>query len=187
MLGRGFAYFREVNMNYQETLKRLSPKLKAISKKVNRRYSYCDENDFYQEAILYLWTLYEKGETMDKTDSYILQGCYYFMKNYIRKLCKSIDNNSVSLYGNSAETGTLIEETIISEAYVTEIQSIDMYMLLCDTEKNFTNKEKDVFYYQLEGLTTREIGEKIGVSHVMVIKMEKKIREKCSKLKEELV
>lgn len=173
-------------MKYDELLRRLDPKLRAISYKVKRRYSYCDEDDFYQEALLHLWMMSENGELDDKTDSYILQGAYFFLKNYIRKACKSVDNNSVSLHAFIDESGTTIEDTLVSEGYVMEMESVEIYLLLDDSEELFTDREKDVFYYKMEGFTSREIGKKIGVSHVMVGKINNRIREKCSALKEEL-
>ncbi|MCK4852452.1 MAG: sigma-70 family RNA polymerase sigma factor [Candidatus Omnitrophica bacterium] len=174
-------------MEYENLVDRLSPKIKAISRKVNRRYSYCDENDFYQEAILHLWMQFQQGGLREKTDSYILQGCYYFLKNYIRKLCKSVDNNSVSIYSVIDENGLTIEDTIASGAYIAETESVEIYLLLDESEERFTEREKNIFYYQLEGFTTREIGEKIGVSHVMVVKTGSRIRQKCTALREELI
>jgi len=44
-----------------------------------------------------------------------------------------------------------------------------------------TKREKEVFNLGLEGLTTREIGGRLGISHVMVVKLKGKIRDKCEK------
>lgn len=174
-------------MEYEDLINRLSSKLKAISKKVKRRYTYCDEDDFYQEALLHLWLKFQTGELIDKTDSYILQGCFYFLKNYIRKICKGVDVHSASLYSTVDGENHTTLDTIISEAYVTENNSIEIFFFLDDTKQRFTDREKDVFYYRLEGFTTREIGQRIGVSHVAVVKTTNKIRQKCEVLKEEFV
>lgn len=172
-------------MKYEELIENISPKLKAISKKVKVRYTYCDEDDFYQEALLHLWCQFKNNALGDKTDSYILQGCYYFLKNYIRKICKSVDMCSVSLDSPANEEGCAIADSIISEAYVTEDNSIEIFFFMDNAETSFNEREKDVFYYQLEGYTTREIGERIGVSHVAVVKTSTRIREKCRVLKYE--
>jgi RNA polymerase sigma factor (sigma-70 family) len=47
-------------------------------------------------------------------------------------------------------------------------------------------REKVVFRLYLDGLTTRDIGTRLGISHVMVVKIKKKIKEKCYDLKGEL-
>ena len=59
--------------------------------------------------------------------------------------------------------------------------------MLEEAEGLFTDRERDLFYYQLEGYTVREIGEKMGVSHVSVVKAGSKMREKCRILMGELV
>jgi len=51
-------------------------------------------------------------------------------------------------------------------------------------EKELNRKEKEIFFFYLQGWTTREIGERLGISHVSVVQMEKKIREKCKELKD---
>ena len=54
--------------------------------------------------------------------------------------------------------------------------------------KNRLNeREKNILSLYLKGLTTREIGRTLGVSHVMVIKVEKRIIEKFEETKEKTV
>lgn len=173
-------------MEYENLVKRLSPKLRAISRKVKGKYTYCDEDDFYQEALVHLWVLFERGELSDKMDSYILQGCFYFLKNYIRKLLKAVDERSVSLETPVDDGECTIADTLSSGSYSGAADSIGIYFFMDGSEKLFNQREKDIFYYQLEGFTTREIGEMIGVSHVMVVKTANNLRQKCQALKEEL-
>jgi DNA-binding CsgD family transcriptional regulator len=52
-------------------------------------------------------------------------------------------------------------------------------------EKYFTQREKDVLSYFLEGMSMREIGRKIGVSHVMVLKIRNKIKDKYGRFNRE--
>ncbi|MBD3380076.1 MAG: sigma-70 family RNA polymerase sigma factor [Candidatus Omnitrophica bacterium] len=187
---KGFFFIKPkkevVRMSYEDVLAKYSPRIRAISYKVRNRYSYCDEDDFFQEALLDLWLRFENGELEGKTDSYILQGSYFFLKNYIRKICKSVDRNSISMY-TPIEEDITIEDTLVSDSYTKDTGTLEIYLLLDETESMFTEREKNVFFYRLEGYTTREIGDKIGVSHVMVGKITKNIREKCSALKEELM
>ncbi|MDD4956373.1 MAG: sigma-70 family RNA polymerase sigma factor [Candidatus Omnitrophica bacterium] len=173
-------------MKYEEMVTRLKPRLKAISHKVCTRYTYCDSDDFLQEALLHLWLMHGNGSLEDKTESYILQGCYFFLKNYIRKICKSVDANSVSLFALVEDGEYTLGDTLVSDAYIKDTASVEIFLLLDEVDRNFNEREKDVFYYQMEGYTTREIGEKIGISHVMVVKTRSRIKEKCEKLRDEL-
>ena len=50
-----------------------------------------------------------------------------------------------------------------------------------------TRKEKEIVFFYLQGWTTREIGERLGISHVSIVKLEEKIREKCKKLKDSVL
>ena len=172
-------------MSYEEYIVRLAPRIRAISKKVKGRYIYCDEEDFCQEALLHLWEMYGRGELDGKTDSYLLQGCFFFLKNYIRKICKGVERNSVSMYEGLDEHGTTLEEIIESPSYMEATETVEIFFFLDDDEVGFTGREKDIIYYHMEGYTTREIGEKLGVSHVTVVKVEKRIKEKCSGLRED--
>jgi DNA-directed RNA polymerase specialized sigma subunit len=55
--------------------------------------------------------------------------------------------------------------------------------LLADVICNngLTDKEKSLLPFFAQGLTTREIGGRIGISHVSIVKMRKTICEKCRK------
>jgi DNA-directed RNA polymerase specialized sigma subunit len=141
--------FFEANMDFKELVRKISPKLKAITHRLNGRFTFFNDEDLYQEALIYLWVDFNQRKLDDKTDSYILQGCYFHLKNYIR----------------------IIQD---KKALV----SLDA---LVETIRNngLTEREKDIFNLALSGLTTREIGNKLGISHVRVIKLQKKIREKC--------
>lgn len=175
-------------MDFEMLIKKLMPKLKAISRKVNIRYTYCDEDDFMQEALIYMWEAYRRGELNGKTDSYILQGTYYFLKNYVRKKSKALDRASISMNCEIDDTGKKVEDTLTLSENTTGIDgSVEIFMLLEEAEEKFTEKEKEVFYYRIEGYTAREIGSKLGVSHVMVVKIAKSIRVKCRVIREELI
>ncbi len=71
-------------MEFNTLIKRISPKLKGIAFKLKGFVSFLSEEDFYQEAVSYLWSAHKAGTLDDKTDSYILQGCYFHLRNYIR-------------------------------------------------------------------------------------------------------
>lgn len=177
-------------MNFEDLTKRISPKLNAIAHKLNGRYTFFNEDDLYQEALLNLWQKYNKGELSDKTDSYIIQGCFFFLKNYIRKIYKKIDINTIRLEdfiedqdntdNNSFENSFLLEDKTDEEDFVNTKLLTD-YLF-----QQLSERERKILQFCLEGLTKREIGNKLGISHVMVMKIEKRIREKCKEFKKEI-
>ncbi|MDD4202687.1 MAG: sigma-70 family RNA polymerase sigma factor [Candidatus Omnitrophica bacterium] len=172
-------------MSYSELIKCLEPKLKAIAKKVSRKYTYLDKDDFYQEAVIYLWKMWESNEINDNTQSYLLQGCYYFLKNYIRTVSKAIDNNRISI-NSHYDYGEENMFDHISRSYSADSDAVEIFLLCDSVDSVFTDREKDIFYCKLEGYTTREIGIRIGVSHVMVSKIENNMRMKCSGIRKEI-
>jgi DNA-binding NarL/FixJ family response regulator len=55
----------------------------------------------------------------------------------------------------------------------------DKFLTETILNNGLTPKEKKILYFYAQGLTTREIGRRLGVSHVSVVKSTKRIREKC--------
>jgi len=72
---------------FYELLERLDEKLREIA----CRIAACraDQEDLLQEMRIYLWE--RRKELKDKTDSYILRGCYFRAKHYLNR-GKSIDS-----------------------------------------------------------------------------------------------
>jgi DNA-binding CsgD family transcriptional regulator len=52
-------------------------------------------------------------------------------------------------------------------------------------KKYLTQREKEVLSCFLEGMSMREIGRKIGISHVMVLKIRNKIKDKYGRFNRE--
>lgn len=163
-------------MSFENLAKRISPTIKRIAHKMNGHYTFFNDEDLYQEAMLHLWIDYKKGVLGDKTDSYILQGCYYHLKNYIRK---TKDNTIfVSLSSPIGEDGTLMED-ILQLNDIDEQACLDSKIdIEAAEDKYLTKREKQVLCYFMEGMSMREIGRKIGISHVMVLKIRNKIKDK---------
>ncbi len=169
-------------MSFNEILKRVSPILKRITYKLDGRYSFLSDNDLFQEAVIHLWEDYNSGKLDNKTDSYILQGCYFYLRNYLRKV--GTNKVLISLDGVAQN-----EERGYDELLVLKDQKAEDYpdclnnKMLVEAIMNngLTGREKEILFFFRDGLTTREIGKKIGVSHVRVVKLMKIIREKCRK------
>ncbi len=174
-------------MCFEELTKRLRPKLKAIAKSLNNRYSAFDDEDLYQEAVIHLWGKCSSGEFDDKTNSFILQGCYFFLKNHIRKIYKKIDHNSLSLNNALNDEGSSFENILSCPKNGQRLDDIESSLLAENIYKFLTHREREIFSLSLKDLSTREIGKKLRISHVMVIKIRKGIRNKCQPLMEEII
>ena len=170
-----------MKMYFEEIVKRLSPTLRRITYKLNGHFSFFDDDDLFQEALEHLWIAFQEGKLSDKTDSYILQGCYFHLKNYLRK---TIDKASLtSLNELIDEEGGSLEYLLISknESFPDDLNTT----LLVEAAKTngLTEKETEVLSLALDDFTVREIGSRLGISHVMVIKLKRKIQNKCETMK----
>lgn len=167
-------------MSFEALLLRLSPTLKRITRRLNGHFSFMDDQDLFQEAVLHLWTCFTSGELNDKTDSYVLQGCYYHLKNHIRKARDG--ETLLSLSGMSEDDGANLEE-ILSAGHISLHDKVEGDLQIAAiVESGVSEREKDVLLFSLEGMTTREIGLRLGVSHVSVVKTRNKLRERYEKL-----
>lgn len=170
--------------DFERLMTRLTPTIRRIGHRLNGRFTFFNDDDLCQEALTHLWVMFQKGTLNDKTDSYILQGCYFHLKNYIRT---SVDKASfISFESPIDEDGTMPEELIASRN-PSSAEELEDKILQEEMRKNGLNEcELKIINMCAEGLTTREIGKRLGVSHVAVIKLRKKIREKCERLKKEI-
>jgi RNA polymerase sigma factor (sigma-70 family) len=169
-------------MSFEELHQKLSPTIKRIAYRLNGHYRSFNHDDLYQEATIHLWSNFLKGKLSDKTDSYILQGCYFHLKNYIRKVNERSNIISINTVLNTDENVTI--EDILGKYWVSEDCREDLHnKLLAESIGNngFSPKEKRLLTYFSQGLTTRDIGKRMGVSHVSVVKMMQKIRVKSQK------
>lgn len=169
-------------MTFEELIERISPKLKGIVYKIHTpAYSFSKE-DLYQEAILQLWVDHNEGKLSDKTDSYVLQSCYFYLKNYMRTHQDKTTLMSVNTPIN--EEGTQLQEILSLKEEILDDEEHNIDNLMEKVFKNrLSRKEKEIAFFYLQGWTTREIGQRLGVSHVSIVKLEEKIREKCKKSK----
>jgi len=175
MLNEGFFI-----MDFEELRDKLDSKLKAITYKLDYRYSAFGKDDLYQEALLYLWRLYDKDILNDKTDGYILKGCFLHLKNYIRKMYKAIDKNSISIYEDNINNKGISFENILTKYPDVNKPERIKSLIVADNLKNILNpREERVFSLRAKGFTVREISRELGVSHVMIVKINKRARNKC--------
>jgi RNA polymerase sigma factor (sigma-70 family) len=167
-------------MSFDVLIKRISPTLRRITQKLNGHFTFMDHDDLFQEAMLHLWVDFQNDQLNDKTDSYLLQGCFYHLKNYIRKVQDSA--TLVSLSSVADEEAVRLEE-ILEADDIAAFDYVDGKMQVESLlETDMSQRERDVLAYSMEGMTTREIGGKLGISHVAVVKVRNRIKERWERL-----
>lgn len=167
-------------MTFEELVKKISPKLKAIAYRLNGNFAFFNHEDLFQEALLHLWSDFNLNKLNDKTESYILQGCYFHLKNYIRT--SKDKRGTVSLDALIGENQDRLENFLPLSDYQAYLDDLNNRAVVEAIRNNgLTKREKYIFNLTLSGLTTRQIGERLGISHVSVVKMQQRIRCKCRK------
>lgn len=175
----------KIDTCFEHLIKRISPTLKRITYRLNGHFTFFNEDDLYQEALICLWNDFKLGNLFDKTDSYILQGCFFHLKNYIRKTQDKAKLVSIDALVNNEDRS--LEEMLSLEAPAQAFERLDSKMLLERINSfSLTQREKDVLSLCMQGLTVREMGKRLGVSHVMIVKLKNRIQDKCSNLREEI-
>lgn len=171
---KGLFYF--MDKKFEEMLRKYSPTLRRITHKLNGHFTFFDEDDLFQEALWHLWLASKDGSLNDKTDSYVLQGCYFHLKNYIRKTMDKVRLTSINLPID--EDGSTIEDTLAANNH--EIEDAADEALIAEALNNggLSEREAKVLSLLLSGMTVREVGGRIGISHVMVMKIKKSIKNK---------
>ena len=168
-------------MSFENLVHKISPKLKGITHRLNGHFTFFNEDDLYQEAMVHLWTDFQQGKLADKTDSYVLQGCYFYLKNYIRKTQDKASLVRLYTLNEDGEEADL-EQWISLRTPQSDFEELRDRIFLEDIQdENWAAREKEILALSLDGFTTREIGQRLGISHVMVIKLKNKIKEKCQK------
>ena len=170
-------------MGFEQLVKKISPTLKRITYRLKGRFCAFDHDDLFQEALIRLWEDFGLGKLADKTDSYILQGCYFHLKNFIRKNYPKASMLSLeSVVNEDGQAGDEMGRRFRIKHEDSLFDDVHCKMLLEAIQNNgLTKREKEVFSLGLEGLTTREIGSRLGISHVRVVKLRKTMKEKCKK------
>ena len=169
-------------MKFEELHQKLSPTIKRIAYRLNGHYRSFNHDDLYQEATIHLWSNFLKGKLGDKTDSYILQGCYFHLKNYIRKVNERSNVVSINAALSANEEATL--EDVLGQSWACpdcRDQLHNKFLTQSIRNNGFNLKEKRLLDYFSQGLTTRDIGKRMGISHVSVVKLKQKIRIKAQK------
>jgi len=128
---------------------------------------------------LHLWIRYKNNELDDKNDNYILQSCVFHLKNYLRKnRDKAV---VVSLDEPIDEDGTPLRETLADNSEGLKASLEDELLIESIKSNGLTKREQQVLTLSLEGFTVREVGRRLGISHVRVVQIKNRIRSKCER------
>jgi len=167
-------------MDFRILLEKITPALRYIARR-NLLYGFYSEEDLFQEMCIYLWQNYSDGLPIGINESYVIKGCEFHLKNFLRKgrpkaMISSLDE-VISSRGQTL--GDILEDekanfrlSIEDKLTVDEIKNLGL-----------TEKENSVISYLLKGYTVRDIAKEIGISHVMVLKHKKNITKKWRKKK----
>ena len=169
-------------MRFNEWLKKINPTIKAIAYRLAGKYTSFSEDDLYQQALICLWQKYNNGALENKTESYIIQGCSYDMRNYIRTHFRGADRRTVSSDVPVNDDGDTLINLMVDEKSIGQQVSCDTLMAVNEIERRLNHRQKSVLRMSRKGFTTREIGRSLGVSHVMVVKIKKHIAKICNDL-----
>ncbi len=167
-------------MEFEELYHKVSPRLKRIAYFYGRRGYSFDKDDLYQEMASHLWNNFKNGVPEGLNDTYIIKGCEFHILNYMRK--EKEKAYKVSLEAPINENGDTLKENI-SDGQESLDKKVDKKMLVDYIMNNgFSKREKDVFRLLLEGYTVREAGGRLGISHVMVVKLKNRLINKVTKI-----
>ena len=176
-LARAF-YGKRMNEEYEKIIVQILPTLKRIAFRL-RTWSFLDEDDLVQEGMNYLWDEYINGRLNGKNTSYLLQGCFFHLRNCCRKTKEKLVINRNSL--NEADNG-FDSDYSKEPAAITDELSLEALSDSLAQSAQLNETEKRVFVLSLEGYTAREIGKQLGVSHVWVLRIKNRVKEKCRDL-----
>ena len=163
-------------MDFETLLKKISPILKRITKSRNGHGFFIDEEDLYQEMCIHLWGNFADGIPGGVNTSYIVKSCEFYILNYLRKAREKA--RIVSLEEPINEDGDTLKD-ILPDRKEPLDKFIDRDLTIKDIRNNHLGRrERKVFSLLLKGLTVRETGKELGVSHVMVVKVKNRIIKK---------
>jgi len=173
-----FGIFIFYNMNTQEFTElahKFKPALKRISAK-RRFLGFIDADDLCQEALINLWKRSKNGEFQDKTVSYIIRSCYFHIQNYIRTHKVRADMLSLEEpVAYNAEGSFCLKDIVVDESGFF-FDKLNSRLIVNEMMNNgLKKKEKDVLCFLYQGLSLRETARRMGMSHVGVLKIKKKI------------
>ena len=163
-------------MDFETLLKKISPRLKRIAKGHNGHGFFIDQDDLYQEMCIHLWNNFKGGVPDGINEAYVVRGCKFHLLNYLRKEREKA--TIVSLDEPINGEGNTLEDILQGRGEPLD-NCIDRELTLENVRNNgLSKREQGVLSLLMESYTVREIGMRLGISHVMVVKLKKRIIKK---------
>ena len=150
------------------------PTLRKISGRIGKIPLWMDKEDLLSQMVLDLWEKWRRGDLRDKTASYIFRSCWFAAQNYLRKYKDKI--SLLSLDEPIDEEGTPFIE--LMEHNSSFFLGFQIKQGIDKLKEYLNQREQEVFHLQTQEYTTREIGQRLGISHVRVVKIQQHIRAK---------
>jgi RNA polymerase sigma factor (sigma-70 family) len=170
-------------VNFEEFIVPVIPRLRQLAFKYRSVCSLCDENDLFEEMELFLLGQWQSGGLADKTESYVVQACYFHLRNFLRTAQEQQEpvHLDIPSAGEDNDKRPCLEE-VLSDGEIMLERRIEGNILYETIMNNgFNPREKDIIRLLYEGFTVREIGKQLHLSHVMVLKIKRQIAEKVTK------
>ncbi|MDI6781447.1 MAG: sigma-70 family RNA polymerase sigma factor [bacterium] len=166
-------------MEFTELVKKFSPYLKRLSNKVAIPSRVIGHDDLYQEMLYRLWEGWLRGEFKGKNDAYIRGGCYFHLKNYLRRHTEHVKH--ISLNEPLDDEGNTLEDIIPAQTAPFDVRVDDALFIQQMKNKELTRREQEVSELLAQGYTLRDIGKMLNISHVRVLKIKENIGSKFTK------
>ncbi len=166
-------------MSFEELILKFSKRIKQLADKAFIQSSVIDKDDLYQEMIYNLWERWRNGELEDKTDAYIIGSCYFHLKNYLRRFKEK--SKLISFNEPSEKMDVHLEELVPDKKPLFDKKVDDAIFIQKMKSNEMTRREKEVTELLEKGHTLREIGKKLDISHVRVLKIKENIGKKFKK------
>jgi RNA polymerase sigma factor (sigma-70 family) len=137
------------------------------------------EEDLIQEAIIHLW-LREK-ERPGQRQSWYIQSCRLHLQNFLRK-GRSVDGgNHRHALGSPVELEVQEDlETSVDDTLLSLVCARD---LVAELSKWLTPVEQQILHLAHDGLSLREIGARLNLSHTSVIRRRRNIAALAGRLR----
>ena len=159
--------------NFESYLSELSEPLKKIARRFAGRSVLCDVSDLYQEMVIFLWQSFEQGKFSDCKTGYLLKGCEFHLRNTLRKW--KAPEGLLSLEEPLGEEGDTLKDCLGEQTRPIHRRLEEQLTIDEILSNGYSDSVKRVFALLLQGYTTREVGEKLGISHVRVVKLKQEL------------
>ena len=137
--------------------------------------------DLMQEALIHLWQTQEHHP--GQTKNWYLRNCRFHLLHYLA-LGRSVDSpkrraSQIQPMQSEDDHEDWLDHLEGNDSVVQDVSARDMVASL---SKLLSEREMRVLQWLSEGLATREIAKRLGISHPMVVKLRRKIATLARKI-----